>query len=160
MQALMEECSKELVHRFVKLRPNKILTVATTGLVIAVPMAMRLQVPVVYARKQRTMVMSDYHLASYSSRTQGINRELVVSKGHLTSEDRVLIVDDFMSAGSCQDALLRIISEAGAQAVGIAVLCEKSYEKGRTYLSGYNIPIESLVAVSSVEKGRIELKPQ
>ena len=105
-------------------RPTKILTVATTGLVIALPMAKYLQVPVVYARKERNVVMADTYKAAYSSKTVGKNRELLVSKSHLDEDDRVLIVDDFLSGGSSQVALLRIVNEAGATAVGVGVLSE------------------------------------
>ena len=77
-------------------KPTKILTVATTGLVIALPMAKYLQVPVVYARKERNVVMADTFQAGYSSKTVGKNRELLVSKSHLDMEDRVLVVDDFL----------------------------------------------------------------
>ncbi|CAM9851479.1 unnamed protein product [Chrysoparadoxa australica] len=146
---LMNECAKDLVARCEDLRPTKILTIATTGLVIAAPMAALLQVPVVYARKQRSMVMSDYHVTSYSSKTQGVDKQLLVSKAHITPDDRVLIVDDFLSAGSAQDALLRLVgATVGATTVGIAVLVEKGYEAGRSFLSGYDIPIESLAKVT------------
>jgi xanthine phosphoribosyltransferase len=33
---LMDECGKDLAERFMSDRPNKILTIATTGLVIAI----------------------------------------------------------------------------------------------------------------------------
>ena len=109
-------------------KPTKILTVATTGLVIALPMAKYLQVPVVYARKERNVVMADTFQAGYSSKTVGKNRELLVSKSHLDMEDRVLVVDDFLSSGAAQEALLRIISEAEATAVGVGVLLESAGE--------------------------------
>ena len=45
--------------------------------------------------------------------------------GQLTRKIRVLIVDDFLSSGSSQEALLRIVSSCpGAHAVGIGVLLE------------------------------------
>lgn len=140
-----------------KQKPTKILTVATTGLVIALPMAKYLQVPVVYARKERTVVMAETYQAGFSSRTVGKNRELLVSKNHLDPTDRVLVVDDFLSSGASQEALLRIISDADATAVGVGVLLEKVYESGRQSLSGFNIPIRSLCRVSSVEDGVIRL---
>jgi xanthine phosphoribosyltransferase len=140
-----------------KEKPTKILTIATTGLVIALPMAKYLQVPVVYARKERTAVMADTFQAGFASRTVGKNRELLVSTNHLDPEDRILVVDDFLSSGASQEALLRIISEAEATAVGIGVLLEKSYESGRQSLSGFNIPIHSLCRVASVEGGTIQL---
>ena len=137
-------------------KPTKILTVATTGLVIALPMAKYLQVPVVYARKERNVVMADTFQAGYSSKTVGKNRELLVSKSHLDMEDRVLVVDDFLSSGAAQEALLRIISEAEATAVGVGVLLEKVYDSGRQSLSGFDIPIQSLCRVASVQEGVIQ----
>jgi len=144
-------------QRFMNHKPNKILTVATTGLVIAIPMAKYLQVPVVYARKERSIVMADTFTASYSSKTVGQKRELLVSKNHITPEDRILIIDDFLSSGSSQEALLRIVSDAGAETVGIGVLLEKVYESGRKALSGYDVPVESLVRVASVSDGVMTL---
>mmetsp|Transcript_3584 Transcript_3584/g.10491 ORF Transcript_3584/g.10491 Transcript_3584/m.10491 type:complete len:129 (+) Transcript_3584:1489-1875(+) len=120
-------------------------------------MAKYLQVPVVYARKERNMVMADTFQAGYSSKTVGKDRELIVSKKHLDPNDRVLVVDDFLSSGSSQEALLRIISEADATAVGVGVLLEKVYESGRQSLSGFNIPIQSLCRVASVKEGAIQL---
>lgn len=140
-----------------KAKPNKILTVATTGLVIALPLAKYLQVPVVYARKERTVVMADTFKAGFASKTVGKNRELLVSKNHLDIKDRVLVVDDFLSSGASQEALLRILSDSGATAVGVGVLLEKVYESGRQSLSGFNIPIHSLCRVASVQDGVIQL---
>merc|ERR1712110_775068 len=106
MGGLMDECGEELAQRFALLRPTKILTVATTGLVLAIPMAKYLQIPVVYARKERNMVMSNAYSATYSSNTMGKNRELLVAKSHLSKTDLILVIDDFLSSGATQLALL------------------------------------------------------
>jgi len=154
---LMDECAKELANKFLESKPTKILTVATTGLVIALPMAKYLQVPVVYARKERNIVMADTYKAGYSSKTVGKNRELLVSKDHLDEDDRILVIDDFLSSGASQEALLRIISDSGATAVGVGVLLEKVYDSGRQSLAGFNLPIHSLCRVASVSQGVIQL---
>jgi xanthine phosphoribosyltransferase len=120
-------------------------------------MAKHLQVPVVYARKERSVVMADTYKAGYTSKTVGKNRELLVSKEHLDPEDRVLVVDDFLSGGSSQEALLRIVAESGATAVGVGVLLEKMYDSGRQSLSGFNVPIHSLCRIASVREGVIQL---
>lgn len=124
------------------------------------PMAKYLQVPVVYARKERTVVMADTFKAGYTSKTVGKNRELLVSKSHLHPDDRVLVIDDFLSSGASQEALLRIISDSGATAVGAGVLLEKAYDAGRQALSGFNIPIHSLCTVISVARGVIQLQEE
>lgn len=139
------------------MRPTKILTVATTGLVIALPMAKYLQVPVVYARKERSVVMANTIQAGYSSKTVGKNRELLVSANHIDDGERILIIDDFLSSGSSQEALLRIVAEAGAEAVGVGVLLEKVYDSGRQSLSGFDVPVHSLCRVASVKGGVIQL---
>jgi xanthine phosphoribosyltransferase len=154
---LMDDCAKELVNRFADLKPSKILTVATTGLVIALPMAKYLNVPCVYARKERNVVMADTFRAGYSSKTVGKSRELLVSRSHLDEDDRVLVIDDFLSSGSSQEALLRIVAESGATAVGVGVLLEKVYDSGRRALSGFNVPIHSLCRVASVKEGVIQI---
>jgi len=154
---LMDDCAQELSERFLEYKPTKILTVATTGLVLALPLAKYLQIPVVYARKERNAVMADTYTASYRSQTVGKEGLLLVSKSHLVEEDRILVVDDFLSSGAAQEALLRIISDAGAKAVGIGVLLEKVYGKGRLFLSGFNLPIHSMCRVSSVQGGVIQV---
>eukprot|EP00527_Entomoneis_sp_CCMP2396_P009474 CAMPEP_0198139252 /NCGR_PEP_ID=MMETSP1443-20131203/2596_1 /TAXON_ID=186043 /ORGANISM="Entomoneis sp., Strain CCMP2396" /LENGTH=729 /DNA_ID=CAMNT_0043801335 /DNA_START=252 /DNA_END=2441 /DNA_ORIENTATION=+ len=154
---LMDDCAKELASRFMKEKPSKILTVATTGLVIALPMAKYLQVPVVYARKERSVVMADTFKAGYSSKTVGKNRELLVAKAHLEEDDRVLIVDDFLSSGASQEALLRMVAESGGTSVGVGVLLEKVYDSGRQFLSGFDVPIHSLCRIASVKDGVIQL---
>jgi xanthine phosphoribosyltransferase len=72
-------------------------------------------------------------------------------------DDRILVIDDFLSSGASQEALLRIISDAGATVVGVGVLLEKVYDSGRQSLSGFNIPIQSLCRVASVQAGVIQL---
>jgi adenine/guanine phosphoribosyltransferase-like PRPP-binding protein len=81
------------LHTFI---PVVILTVTMTGLVLALPMAKYLQVPIVYARKECNVVMANTYVAGYSSKMVGKNRELLVSKSHLHQDDRILIVDDFL----------------------------------------------------------------
>ena len=120
-------------------------------------MAKYLQVPVVYARKERNIVMADTYKASYSSKTVGQDRALYVSKSHIDIDDRILIIDDFLSSGSSQEALLRIVSDSEATPIGVGVLLEKVYDSGRRSLSGFNIPVHSLCRVASVTNGVIQL---
>jgi xanthine phosphoribosyltransferase len=104
--------------------------------------------------------MADTFEAGYNSKTIGSDQQLLVSKDHIDPDDRVLIVDDFLSSGSSQEALLRIISEAGATAVGVAVLIEKEYDAGRKSLSGFNVKVESVVKITSVKDGVILLREE
>jgi adenine/guanine phosphoribosyltransferase-like PRPP-binding protein len=55
------------------MKPTTILTVATTGLIIALPMAKYLQVPVIYTQKECNIVIADTYIAAYLSKTVGKN---------------------------------------------------------------------------------------
>lgn len=101
--------------------------------------------------------MSDTWQASYSSDTVGKSGELIVSKEHIDPNDRIIVIDDFLSSGSSQEALLRIVLDSGAKVVGVGVLLEKVYDSGRRALAGFDVPIESLVRVASVSGGVIRL---
>ena len=79
-------------------------------------------------RTERNVVMADTYFASHSSKAVGKNRQLLFSKSHFHEDYRILVVDDFSSSCASQEALLRIISDAGAKAVGVGILLQKMYE--------------------------------
>ena len=62
-------------------------------------MAKYLQVPLVYARKRRSLVMANTFDAGHNSKTIGQDQQLLVSRDHLDEDDHVLIVDDFLLSG-------------------------------------------------------------
>lgn len=69
-------------------------------------------------------------------------------------------MDDILSSGAAQEALLRLVGlTTEAKAVGIVALIEKVYAAGRISLSGFNIPVEALVRVLDVDHGQINLDP-
>ncbi len=144
---LMEECGKELAERLRSTMPNKILTVESTGLIPAIPVAKKLGIPLVFARKSRPITISDSFQTSYRSATKGTTSELVVSCEYLHAADRVLIIDDFLAGGSTAEALFKLANMARAKVVGVGVLIEKMASGGRAFLSGYNVPVESLAKV-------------
>ena len=64
------------------------------------------------------------------------------------------MVDDFLAGGATADAMVRLCRMANAKVVGGGFLIEKLNEAGRAFLSGYQIPLESLCAVS-IDNGNI-----
>lgn len=149
---LMAMCGEELAERLRSTMPNKVLTVESTGLVAAFPTAKHLGVPLVFARKSRPITVSDSYQTTYRSATKGTTNDLIVSCEYLDPGDRVVIIDDFLAGGSTAEALFRLAKMAHAKVVGVGVLIEKFSDGGRTFLSGYDVPVESLAKVS-VEKG-------
>jgi len=153
---LMEACGDELAERLEDTQPTKVLTVEATGLLPAIFVGKALSLPVVFARKSRQIGISDSFQTSYKSTTSSKQQDLYVSTEYLTPGDRVLIIDDFLAGGTTADALMRLCRMAGATVVGGGFLIEKVNDAGRAFVSGYQIPLESLAVVEIVD-GRITI---
>eukprot|EP00180_Rhodochaete_pulchella_P003418 Plantae.Rhodophyta-Rhodochaete_pulchella.ctg5811.p1 GENE.Plantae.Rhodophyta-Rhodochaete_pulchella.ctg5811~~Plantae.Rhodophyta-Rhodochaete_pulchella.ctg5811.p1 ORF type:complete len:562 (+),score=95.35 Plantae.Rhodophyta-Rhodochaete_pulchella.ctg5811:1126-2811(+) len=154
---LMDLCGIELAERLRGTMANKVLTVEATGLIPALSVGRRLDVPVVFARKSRPLTISDSFQTMYRSQTKGTMSELIVSTEYLSATDRVLIIDDFLAGGSTAEALCKLANMARAKVVGVGVLIEKTEGGGRVSLSGYDVPVVSLARILSLAEGRIEM---
>ena len=153
---LMDACGQALAERFKAERPTKVLTAEISGIAPALMTAKYLDVPVVYARKHKPVTMPDtVYLTVAPSHTKGRMVELIVSPEYLSTGERVLIIDDFLASGATIAGLVRLAQTAGATIVGIGALIEKTFEGGRQMLSFLKVPIEALVAISSLDDGQI-----
>ena len=153
---LMDQCGRALADLFKATHPTKVLTAEISGIAPALMAAKYLDVPVVYARKHKPVTMPDtVYLTVAPSDTKGRMVELIVSPEYLGVNERVLIIDDFLASGSTIAGLARLTQTAGATLVGIGTLIEKTFESGRELLSSYNVPIEALVAIASLDHGQI-----
>jgi xanthine phosphoribosyltransferase len=156
--ALMESCGKELASRFANLGATKILTAEISGIAPALMTARYLGLPVVYARKTKPITMPDQvFLTLAPSHTKGRMVELIISPEYLAGHERVLIIDDFLASGATILGLIRLAQTAGAIVVGVGTLIEKVFEGGRATLEAVNIPVESLVCITSMDDGQIIL---
>lgn len=72
--------------------------------------------------------------------------EIEVPMGVLQGR-RVYLVDDVLATGGTVQAALRLISEAGGQAVGIGVLLELGFLAGRSRLASAGLDVVSLLRV-------------
>ncbi len=154
---LMELIGEEIGDRFKQHQPNRILTAEVSGIVPAAMAAKALNnIPVVYARKHKPITMSEpVFIEVAPSHTKGTEVNLMVSPEFLGKNDRVLIVDDFLASGRTIEALGRIVANAGARLVGIAIVVEKTFEGGRLALEHWGVPIEAVAQIIEMEDGRI-----
>ncbi len=153
---LMDACGVEFARRFAGVGATRVLTAEISGIAPALMTARHLNLPVVYARKSKPITMPDQvYLTIAPSHTKGRMVELIVSPEYLARGERVLIIDDFLASGATIQGLVRLTQAAGATLVGIGTLIEKSFEGGRQALSYLNVPIESLVCITSMENGEI-----
>ena len=137
-------------------RPTKVLTAETSGIAPALATATALSIPVVFARKHAPLTMNGTTVRELAiSRTHEHTVELLVSSDYMTPQDRILIVDDFLATSQTIQALIRLVEKSGAELVGIGAVIEKSFEGGRRALDCVDIPIVSLVVITSMDDGRI-----
>jgi len=156
---LMDKCGQEFARRFAPVQPTRVLTAEISGIAPALMTARALQIPVVFARKSKPITMPDQvYLTVAPSHTKGVLVELIVSPEYLAHGERVLIIDDFLASGATINGLVRLTQAAGATLVGIGALIEKEFEGGRKQLANLNVPIESLVCITSMDNGQIVFK--
>lgn len=146
---------------FAAAQPNKILTMESSGISIAVATAVSFdKVPVVFAKKTApsTMVEDVYH-AEVRSFTRGIVSSARVAKKFLSPKDRILIIDDFLAHGEAASGLAEIVNQAGATLVGVGVVIEKAFQGGREKLAAYGCPVAALARIGRIENGIIHFLP-
>jgi len=154
---LMDACGLEFARLFADIGATKILTAEISGIAPALMAGRHMHLPVVYARKSKPITMPDQvYLTVAPSHTKGRLVELIVSPEYLAHGERVLIIDDFLASGATIIGLVRLAQTAGAEVVGVGALIEKAFEGGRASLKYLNVPIESLVCITSMENGKIE----
>lgn len=153
---LMDACGREFARRFQGIGATKILTAEISGIAPALTTALQMNLPVVYARKQKPITMPDQvFLTLTPSHTKGRTVELIVSPEYLAGSERVLIIDDFLATGATILGLVRLAQTAGAQIVGIGALIEKTFEGGRNALAHLKIPVESLAMITAMDGEQI-----
>lgn len=154
--AFLCELGKEFRRRFDNCGVNKILTIEASGIGIACLTAQYFDCPVVFAKKAKTSnIYSDVYTGKVDSYTHGTTYDIVVSKQFLNKGDKVLIIDDFLAKGSALKGLLKLVEDAGAEAVGAGIVIEKAYQEGGELIRNAGIRVESLARIKSmsVENG-------
>lgn len=117
-------------------RPDKVLGIESRGFIVAAPIADRLGIGLVPARKigklPREKLTADYQL-EYGK--DGIE----VHQDAISSGERVLIVDDLLATGGTSDAARRLVEQAGGKVAGFVFVVELTYLKGKEKLAGYDV---------------------
>lgn len=149
---LFREMAMEWKRRFSDKHINKILTVEASGIGIAAIAAEVFDVPVVFAKKAKSINLdSDNYSTKIQSYTHVNMYDVIVSKKFLTREDHVLIIDDFLANGCALMGLLELTDKAGAVVEGIGIAIEKGFQKGGKEIRARGIQLESLAIVESMD---------
>lgn len=161
--SLFNQIGAEFKKRFEGKNINKILTIEASGIGIACVAAMHFNVPVVFAKKAKSInIDGDMYIAEVESFTHKCKNQVIVSKKFLSENDHVLIIDDFLANGCALQGLISIINQAGGTVEGIGIAIEKGFQNGGKIIRNLGYQLESLAIVDSMdaEKGTITFKEQ
>ena len=149
---LFNEMGAEFKKRFEGKNINKILTVEASGIGIACVVAMHFNVPVVFAKKSKSInIDGDMYIAEVESFTHKCKNQVIVSKKFLNEDDHVLIIDDFLANGCALQGLISIVNQAGATVEGIGIAIEKGFQVGGQIIRNLGYQLESLAIVDSMD---------
>ena len=160
---LFNQMGEEFKRRFEGKPINKILTIEASGIGIACIVANHFHVPVVFAKKSQCLnIDGDVYAAEVESFTHKRKNQVIVSKKFLSSEDHVLIIDDFLANGCALQGLLSIVAQAGGTVEGIGIAVEKGFQQGGRIIRNLGYQLESLAIVESMdaEHGTIQFREQ
>ena len=115
---------------------DKIVGIEARGFIVGAPLADRLAIGFVPARKVGKLpgakVSVNYEL-EYGR--QGLE----IHMGSISKGDRILIVDDLLATGGTSKAAATLVERMGGKVVGFAFVTELRGLKGRKKLSGYEV---------------------
>lgn len=149
---LLEEIGKEFYKRFKSEEITKVLTVEASGIAIACFVAQKFKVPVVFAKKSKSINLSDdVYSAEVESFTHKTKNTVVVTRKYISKNDRVLVIDDFLANGAALQGLISILNQAGATVAGIGIAIEKGFQPGGQFIRNLGYHLESLAIVESME---------
>lgn len=152
---------KEIARLYKDSNITEILTIESSGITVACAAAQFLNVPVVFAKKNKSAnISNEFYTAGAHSFTHGNDYSAVVSKEYICSDDVVLIVDDFLALGSAANCLIDIVRQAGARVAGLASVIEKGFQGGGDKLRESGIRVESLAIIDRMDDCQIEFRPQ
>jgi len=137
--------ARVVFNEFSYVNVQKILTVATNGIPIAVHVANEFNTHLVIAKKSREVSSEDY-VEHKIVRAPTLVEYLYIPKRALKRGEHVLIVDDIVRTGATIYSLAGIAEKAGTRVVGVFVVASvgESVENLRERL-GVSYPIKSLI---------------
>ena len=158
---LFNEMGKEWKKRFEGKNINKILTIEASGIGIACIVAQHFNVPVVFAKKSKSInIEGEMYTAEVESFTHKNKNQVIVSKRFLNEDDHVLIIDDFLANGCALQGLIQIVQQAGGTVEGIGIAVEKGFQTGGKIIRNLGFQLESLAIVEEMnwETGEIKFR--
>ena len=149
---LIDQIAGEFQRRFADKQITKVLTIEASGIAIGCAVARLLGVPLVSAKKSRSINIDGEacvaEVESYDTKKRNL---VVISKKFLSSDDHVLIVDDFLANGFALQGLISLVEAAEATVEGLGIVIEKGFQEGGHRMRNLGYHLESLAVIESMD---------
>ena len=154
--SLMKEIGQVFAEAVKDAGITKVVTIEASGIAPAVYVAEALGLPMIFAKKAKNITMTEGILtAEVYSFTKQMTSTISIAGKFLNSDDKVLIIDDFLANGQAAKGLITIIEQAGAQVEAVGIVIEKSFQGGRQLLETAGYRVLSLARIAGFDKGQI-----
>lgn len=158
---LMDHIAAEFGRYFNMDEVDVILTAEASGIALATICAQKYNVPMVFAKKAKSdNIEGGLYQSEIFSYTYKKKVTQILSKEWLTSSDRVLIVDDFMANGEAVRGLCDLVSQAGAELVGIGIAVEKGFQGGGDRLRDMGVNYRALAIIERADENGIVFREE
>lgn len=153
---LMDHIAEEFGKHFNMDEVTMILTAEASGIALAAVCAYKYGIPMVYAKKAKSdnieggLYKSEVYSYTYKKKVTQI-----LSKEWLTSANHVLILDDFMANGEAVRGLCDLVSQAGAELVGVGIAIEKGFQGGGDRLRNMGVNYHALAVIEKADENGI-----
>ena len=151
---LLEQIGTEFHRRFAGKKITKVLTIESSGIAIAYPVARAFGVPMVVAKKTQSVNLDgDLYVAEIESFTHKVTNRVIVSKKYLNADDHVLVIDDFLANGCALQGLISLVEAADGTVEGLGIAIEKGFQEGGQRLRNLGYQLESLAIIEDMDAG-------
>ncbi|MDG6909166.1 MAG: adenine phosphoribosyltransferase [Nitrososphaerota archaeon] len=133
---LTRRVTDALEKKWSKARLDKIVGIEARGFIVGAPLADRLGIGFVPARKVGKLPAKK---VSVNYALEYGRQGLEMHADSIAKGDRVLVVDDLLATGGTSKAAAALVEKLGGKVVGLTFVTELSSLKGREKLSGYEV---------------------
>ncbi|MDA3796813.1 xanthine phosphoribosyltransferase [Lactobacillus delbrueckii] len=153
---LMMTLGQEFARLFKDAGVTRVLTAEASGIAPGIMAAYCLGVPMVFARKKKPSTVTDaVYTAEVFSYTKQVTNTISVEAKFLDTNDRILVIDDFLANGEAAKGLISLAEQAGAEVVGVGVVVEKAFQGGHDWLVNHGYHLEALASIQEFADGQV-----
>ncbi len=148
---LLDKMADEWYEKFKNDDINKVVTIESSGIAMAILVALKFKCELVFAKKGKSSTLGNVMTASVYSYTKNKDVLISIENGFIREDENILIIDDFLANGSACNGLISIIKHANANIKGIGIAVEKGFQEGGKLLRSQGYKVESLAIIEKMD---------